>query len=382
MTHHTSAQAAPPAAGERILVVEDDDRVRQLLRDLLAHQGYVCEGAADVREARLALQADSFALVLCDVNLPGESGMSLVRHLTAEEAGPAVVIVSALDDLEMARSALDLGAFGFVTKLPFKESEIVIAVANALRRRVLERENREHRQRLEGEVSKRTADLRAAVDELARSERALKAAEEETVRRLAAAVESRDRLTGLHVERMSSTCHVIATRSGVEPEKARLLRIASALHDVGKISLPDEILHNTGELTPGQRLRMQTHARTGFEMLADSRSELLRLAASVALTHHERYDGSGYPRGLRGEQIPEAGRIAALADVFDAVTHDRPYQEALPVEEALELMTRGRGSDFDPPFLDAFLESVDEIISVNADVERRHQALLPEGSSS
>jgi HD-GYP domain-containing protein (c-di-GMP phosphodiesterase class II) len=193
---------------------------------------------------------------------------------------------------------------------------------------------------------------------------ALDRAHAETVRRLALAAEHRDTDTGGHIERMSRYCATLAARAGVAPERVRVLQLASALHDIGKIAIPDGILLKPGPLSEAERALMQEHARIGHEMLAGSGVELLDLAAEIALTHHERYDGSGYPAGLAGEAIPIEGRIAAIADVFDALTSDRVYRAAMPVDVALEIMARDAGSHFDPVLLDAFLDARRDVLLI------------------
>jgi putative two-component system response regulator len=189
-------------------------------------------------------------------------------------------------------------------------------------------------------------------------EKELERSYHETLRRLARAVEFRDNDTGEHIERMSSFCELIARGLSLGEQQCALIRAASTLHDAGKIAIPDEILLKPGSLTDRERAIMQTHAATGHQLLTGSASPLLQLAASIALTHHERYDGTGYPRRLAGHDIPIEGRIAAVADVFDALTSDRVYRPALPIDEAIELMDAERGRHFDPIILDTFLAGI------------------------
>lgn len=201
-------------------------------------------------------------------------------------------------------------------------------------------------------------ELLDTVGRLSRSELELKRAHAETIRRLADAAEFRDAETGRHTERMSRYCELLAHRLGLDEERCALIRAASPLHDIGKIAVPDDVLLKPGPLTPDERASMRRHAEIGHRLLSGSSSELLAVAATIAWTHHERYDGSGYPRGLVGEAIPLEGRIAAVADVFDALTTDRVYRAALSVSATLELMQDGRGTQFDPFVLDLFIEHV------------------------
>jgi diguanylate cyclase (GGDEF)-like protein len=208
-------------------------------------------------------------------------------------------------------------------------------------------------------------ELRELIGWLQRSEDELRRSRAETIARLAHAAEFRSLETGVHLERMSRYCATLAARLGFSEERIEVLRAASTLHDIGKIAIPDEVLQKPGPLTETERSVMTRHAEIGSELLAGSgsASEVLEMAALVALTHHERFDGSGYPRGLAGEEIPIEGRIAAVADVFDALISDRVYRPAMPLSEALAIMREGRGSHFDPQILDLFLESIDELQS-------------------
>jgi putative two-component system response regulator len=268
-----------------------------------------------------------------------------------------------MDDPATAAVACDLGAYGYVVK-PFEVNEILIAAANALRRRHLEQENRAHRRHLERLVSERTADLTSTIERLSRAELALRQSQEEAIRRLAFAAEFRDPATGAHIDRMSRTCEILALAAGIDPQRAELIRIASPMHDVGKIGVSDEILRKPGKLTEEEMDEMRKHPFIGSEILAGSDSELLMLGGQIALTHHERWDGSGYPNGLVREQIPFEGRIVAIADVFDALTSERSYKPAFEVDHAVAIMTEERGTHFDPDLLDMFLAMVDEVVGL------------------
>jgi putative two-component system response regulator len=268
-------------------------------------------------------------------------------------------MVTAHDDPHLVEQALDLGAYGYVTK-PFKGNEILINVANALRRRRLELENRRHRRELEETVAARTTALREAIVELEHFH-------EETIRRLSAAAELRDFETGQHIDRMSRYGALLAEKVGLDSHRVELMRIASPMHDVGKIGIPDRILLKPGSLTTAERRLMESHTEVGYEILRGSEAELLKLAATLAWTHHERVDGTGYPRGLKGDEIPIEGRIAAVADVFDALTSTRPYRAPLSVPDALDLMRAGRGTQFDEEVLDHFLDAFDEVLAIRAD---------------
>jgi putative two-component system response regulator len=336
---------------DRVLVVDDEEPVRNMIARMVTSAGDVdCETAAGAAEARTLLARHSFSLVICDVNMPGESGTELTQWIREHHPYVPVLMATGIDDPELAQSALEIGAYGYMVK-PFKRHEVQINVANALHRRRLEIENRDHRALLEQRVEERTQELRRS--------------REETIRRLSLAIEFRSRETGEHVERIGSGAALIARRLRMNPGRSELIRLAAPLHDVGKIGIPDEILLKPGALTEAERERMQEHADFGYRLLTGSGSEMLETAATIAWTHHERWDGRGYPRGLAGEAIPIEGRLIAVMDVFDALTHDRVYRPAMSLDEALEIIRAGRGKHFDPNVLDAFLDTLPELIALD-----------------
>ena len=350
----------------RILIVDDEEQVRRLLSRLLENNGYSCETAQDAAEATAVMGAKQFDLLLTDMNMPGDSGLDLIRAASAVQPDIATVMVTGMDDREIANAALELGAYGYIIK-PFQSNEILISVTNALRRRALEIEHLLHQTHLEQLVRERTAELWNAIRDLETTQESLRKSREETVKRLAIAAEFRDDETGRHVQRMSRYCALLAREMGADSERAEIIRLASQMHDVGKLGIPDNILRKPGPLTPDERRIMQKHCEIGWRILAESQSELLDVAAMIALTHHEHIDGAGYPDGLSGNDIPFEGRIAAVADVFDALTTDRIYRTAMPLGRALEIMREGRGSHFDGDALDIFFDGLDEVIRIHED---------------
>jgi putative two-component system response regulator len=344
-----SLSATTPA---RILIVDDDRHVRALMRRLLERAGYVCATAENGVKAHELLAVEPFELLVCDLQMPGESGLDVISYVRATYPDTAAIMVTGVDDEKLAGHALALGAYGYIVK-PFSTTDLSIQVLNALRRRQLEIAQRQERERLEHMVEERTGELRDAVEELKRSE-------EETVRRLAAAVEARDHETAEHIERVGNYSALVASWLGLSEDHCELIRRSSTLHDVGKIGVADEILLKPGPLTPAERVAMQRHAKIGHDILDGSKLDLLELAATIAWTHHERVDGTGYPRGLAGSEIPLEGRIVAVVDVYDALTSDRPYRPALAHDNALALMCTGKGTQFDAVVLDAFLSALEE----------------------
>ena len=315
-----------PVERERVLIVDDDPSVALLLAHVLGAEGYRCIRAGAVAEARARLAEGPFDVILCDVGLPDGSGLDLVEEAISRDEHIAAVVVSGLDEVALGERALRIGAYGYIVK-PFTANDVLIGVLGALahRRRQL-----------------------AAVWE----------ASSETIQRLCVAVEARDTSTAAHITGMSEHCYAIARELGLDAEYCELLRAASPMHDVGKVGVPDHILLKPGPLTDDERAQMERHAEIGYRILAGSSAELLRLAASIAWTHHERLDGAGYPRGLSGDAIPQEGRIAAVADVFDALTRDRVYRRRFSRDQALDVLEEGRGTHFDPELLDALAASL------------------------
>jgi putative two-component system response regulator len=343
---------------ERVLIVDDEEQVCRLMGRILAQDGYRCSLANSTAEARELLMAQHFQLAICDINLGPDSGLDLAAEIHAASPETAILMASAKNEPELAAAATDIGAYGYMVK-PFTAPELRIDVANALYRRDLEIENRRHREQLSAMVAERTAELRSTVKELERSRR-------ETIHRLSRAVETRDTETGSHIERIGALAASIGERLGLEAEQVELMRIASPMHDVGKIGISDRILRKPGKLTPEEQVEMQRHTEIGYSILSGSEAEPLDLAAEIALTHHEKMDGSGYPRGLNGDEIPLEGRIAAVVDVFDALISDRVYRQAFSVKEATEIMSKGRGSHFDPKPLDALLSDADTLSAMRS----------------
>ncbi len=271
--------------------------------------------------------------------MPHLDGFEILKELsaTAEEGAFLPVLMLTADiSPETKRRALSVGADDFLCK-PFDAVEVTLRARNLLEQRWLHL--REQRQNivLETRVEERTRELATA--------------QIEALGRLALAAEYRDDDTGQHTARVGSLCALIATALGQSKQDTALLRLAAALHDIGKIGIPDRILLKEGSLTPSERAIMQTHTTIGAEILGRSTSPLLQLAREIAMSHHERWDGEGYPAGLKGEQIPYPARIVAVADTFDALIHKRPYKRAWPLQEALREMQAQRGRQFDPAVL-------------------------------
>ncbi|HYR61671.1 MAG TPA: HD domain-containing phosphohydrolase [Actinomycetota bacterium] len=345
----------------QVLIVEDDDQGRLLLERILETEGgYEATPAASVVEARQFLLNHEYEAILIDVCLPAQSGIALLEYVHARHIDTAAIMVTGHDDRHLIEAAFANGAYGYVVK-PFRVGELLISLANALHRRELEIHNRSHVRELEEKVLVRTRALHETLAPLG-EEVLPPIAVEEVIERLSAALTVRHEESGAHIRRVSEFSALLADRAGLMTSDHAEFRLASSLHDVGKIGVPDAILQKPGPLTPGERAVMERHTVIGHTLLKGSASAVLSLGATIALTHHERWDGTGYPMGLAAEAIPIVGRVVAIADVFDALTNDRVYRAASSVEEAVATMAHGRAKDFDPALLDAFLGSMDAIV--------------------
>ena len=326
----------------RILIVDDEPANVLLLERLLARTGY--ENVVSTTESARVLPMCTQStpdLVLLDLHMPAPDGFEVMAQLDPwiREGALALIVLTADTTRDVREKALSGGAKDFLVK-PLDATEVLLRIKNQLETRFLQVELRRQALTLEQRVYQQHQDLDDARLEM--------------LQRLARASEYRDDSTGEHTQRVGRTSALVARRLDMPEEDVTIIQHAAALHDIGKIAIPDQILLKPGRLTENEFELMKTHVDAGAEMLAHSRSPLLQVAERIALTHHEWWDGSGYPAGLRGDEIPLAGRIVAIADVFDAITHDRPYKRALPLEMAVDEVRSLRGRHFDPLVVDAF----------------------------
>ncbi len=349
----------------RILLVDDEAGVRRVLERLLNAEGYEVLQAVDGEQALTIAWAHSIDTILLDMRMPGMSGLDVCRRLRSDPrtTHTPVVFLTGLDDRGFKREALQAGATDFLGK-PFDKVELLARLRNTVRVKLYHDNLDRERSDLRHVVQRSMQDLDTATARLERLQSELEVARHETIERLARAAEYRDDETAAHLHRMSHYCHLLARSAGLDEYTAEALRIASPMHDVGKIGIPDHILLKPGRLTGDEFTVMKQHAEIGYRILCDSNSQLMKLAASIAHTHHEKWNGSGYPRALHGEAIPIEGRIAAIADVFDALTSNRPYKLAWSIDDALDYMRTGRGQHFDPNLVDLFIDSLDAVLQI------------------
>ena len=337
---------------ECILIVDDEPANLKLLDRMLHSQDY--QNLVLVEDPRQVLdryRETRPALILLDINMPHLDGYQVMEQLKAlnDPLLPPIVILTAQHGKEYLLRALAAGARDFIGK-PFDRNELLMRVRNLLDAQMAHRLVYDQKTVLEDMVRARTEELHRT--------------RLQVVQRLGMAAEYRDEETGNHILRMSHTCALLARAVGWSEAGCDLILNASPMHDIGKIGIPDAIMLKPGKFEPNEWEIMKTHAAIGGKLLEGDDSTLMRMAREIALTHHEKWDGSGYPNGLAGEAIPQSGRIAALADVFDALTSVRPYKKAWTVEAAVELITENRGKHFDPSLVDVFLRELPGIVAI------------------
>ncbi len=360
------------SAAARVLVVDDEPAVRKMLTTLLSQAGVPCSAAANAREALTVLEKTSFQAVISDLRMGATSGLELLQEVRAHFPNLAFIMATGVDDVRVGVQAMKLGADDYLLK-PFDIDVVLASLQRALERKQLEREVENYRRHLEEMVSQRTQELQAAMTELEHSHSA-------TLEALGSAIDLRDGPTAGHSRRVLLYSVKIAEAIGGMEDQLKTLGMGAWLHDIGKLAIPDGILLKPGALNEQEREIMQRHVALGYDLVKGI--PFLADAAEIILAHHERHDGSGYPRGLRGKDIPMFARIFAVADSFDAMTSGRPYRSALPVQTARRVIDAGRGKLFDPEIVDAFFavgEAALQLISADSQTASIHKIICGNG---
>ena len=336
----------------RILVVDDEVSNLKLMERMLTGQGcqYVTT-IADPREVAGKVENERFDLILLDLNMPHLDGYQVMEQVSKLDVPvlPPIIVLTAQHGKDFLLRALSMGARDYITK-PFDRNELTMRVKNQLEAHLAHQFLNAQKEVLENMVSVRTEELWQSRLQM--------------VQRLGRVAEYRDEETGSHIMRMSHICQLLARNIGWDEEQCDLVLNASPLHDIGKVGIPDAILRKPGKLDAREWEIMKTHTTIGYNMLEGDESVLSTMAREIAISHHERLDGSGYPNGLRGDQIPMTGRIAALADVFDALTSERPYKKAWSVEDTMELIREKRGEYFQPDLVEILEDNLADVVEI------------------
>ena len=337
----------------RILVVDDEAPVREVVCSMLASAGYQCQQARSGKEALAILDSgEQFELMLSDLMMAEMDGNSLLECTKERYPDMPVVMVTAMHDVSVALAAIRNGAYDYLLK-PFERQQLLATARRALENRRLKLENRAYQTNLESLVADRTRQLREAMQQVQQAMSELEKSYDITLEALGNALDLKDAETEGHSKRVTAFTIAIARAMDLGPDKIRVIARGAFLHDIGKMAIPDAILRKPGALTPDEVAVMREHCYRGYEMVR--RIPFLLEAAEIVYSHQERYDGTGYPRGLKGDEIPLGARIFSVADTLDAITSDRPYRPAQSVEAAREEIKRWSGRQFDPTVVETFL---------------------------
>lgn len=341
-----------------ILVVDDEKAIRESISDFLEDTGCRPDTAANGREAVEMIRSKKYDAVIVDLNMPEMDGFEVLERVAPENPNMPIIVLSGVGVIDKAVEAIRKGAWDFLSKPISSFSVLQITLNRVFERARLRAENRLYREHLEEEVRRKTAQ----VIEMSRS---LIAAQKEIILKLGDVVETRSHETGNHVQRVSEYTYLLSKLYGMTESEALDIKLASPMHDVGKIGIPDNILNKPGDLTEEEFDIIKTHTSIGYSIFNTSELPVLKLAAEIALYHHEHWDGSGYPNGISGKNIPVSSRITTIVDVFDAVSHSRIYKDAWDIEESSSYIKANSGKMFDPELADLFINNIEQFLEIH-----------------
>ena len=349
----------------KILVVDDDASTRENLKEILSLEGYQVYTAENGKEALEMLSHLNPDIMVVDLFMPELDGISLCKIVknNTETVDIGIILITAANDIDSRIKGLAGGADDFLNK-PFLIPELKARIASLSKIKKYRDFLKNYQNLLEREVEKKTSELQKLYLQLQIAYNEIKDLSLEIIYRLAKAAEFKDEYTGFHIQKIGFYSTKIAEHLGLSKEQVELIKYSSPLHDIGKLRIPDHILLKPGPLTKDEWEIMKTHTIMGAKILEGSKIKYLKAAEKIALLHHEKWDGTGYPYGLKGKKIPLFARIVSIADVFDALTSDRPYRKAFSVEEAFEIIKNESGKHFDPELVEIFLKIKDEIIEI------------------
>lgn len=341
-----------------ILVVDDETAIRESIAFFLEHSGYKTDSAPNGRVAVEMARSKKYSAVIIDLNMPEMNGFEVIEKIAPENTDMPIIVLSGIGIIEKAVEALRIGAWDFIPKPISNFSVLLITLDRVFESSKLKAENRLYREHLEEEVVRKTAQ----VIEMSRS---LIAAQKEIILKLGDVVETRSHETGNHVQRVSEYTYLLGKLCGMTEYEALDIKLASPMHDVGKIGIPDSILNKPGELNDEEFEIIKTHTTIGYSIFNTSDLPVLKLAAEIALYHHENWDGTGYPNGISGKDIPLNARITSIVDVFDAVSHSRVYKEAWDINDSCNYIQAHAGKYFDPEITELFLGNINLFLEIH-----------------
>lgn len=375
MNAPTPPGSTPPTLSDaNVLVVDDEAGVLELVAKALSLKGATVTRAASADLALETWRPGQFDCIISDVRMPGRTGLDLLSEVRRTDGEVGFVLMTAAGEIAMARKAMRMGCDDFLMK-PLALEDLFLSVQLALEKRSLRTRLHQDRDRFERLAAERTMRLQETLERLDEAFEAEKSAHRQTILVLAQAAESSERDMGRHIHRVAAFAAILGRRLGYDDQAADFLGLSATLHDVGKLAVPAELLTRKGPLTPAEFAQVQQHAEAGGRILEGI--DFLKEARQIALGHHERWDGEGYPYGLAKKSIPLAARIGALADVWDALSSRRCYKEAWPKERCLDYIRRERGAHFDPDVVDAFFSAEAEFDEVQRTLGD-HAAVSPE----
>jgi putative two-component system response regulator len=342
----------------KILLCDDELMNRKVAIKILNKEGFSVVEAENGQEALDLLKTTKVDMILMDLMMPVMDGYEATKLIKEDENLSAIplIVISALSEKSAIIKALELGADDYITK-PFDITDFKLRVKNAIKIGSFQNMLQDKKALLEAEVNEKTKELQSALLEVRSSEK-------DIIGILSKMAEYRDNETSMHTIRVGEMSALMASKFGWDEERVELMRLAAPMHDIGKVGIADSILLKPGKLEDDEFEIMKEHASIGYTILSQKTTPLLKLAAEIANTHHEKYDGRGYPNGLSADEIPLSGAIVAVTDVFDALLSERPYKKAFSLEKTLDIIKESKGSHFNPDVVDLFLDSLDEIIEI------------------
>jgi putative two-component system response regulator len=341
-----------------VLLCDDEILNRKVASKILNKEGFSVIEAQDGKEAIELLKNKKIDLILMDLMMPGMDGYEATQIIKDDDELSTIplIIISALSDKGAIIKALELGADEYLTK-PFDITDFRLRIKNAIKIGMYQNMLKDHKTLLEAQVKEKTKDLQSALVEVQNSEK-------DIISILSKMAAYRDNETSLHTIRVGDMAALMAKKFGWNNDEIELMRLAAPMHDIGKVGIDDMILLKPGKLDENEFFKMKEHSLIGHSILSQKKTPLLKLAAEIAYTHHEKYNGSGYPQGLIGDAIPLSGAIVSVVDVFDALLSERPYKKAFSLERALDIMQSDSGSHFHPKIIELFLNNLDEILEI------------------